>query len=87
MASFLYNGKNGVSIIDSIPHCHNENASKKGKNQDNIMWLHFYIEHKIGVSIIDSIPHCLMKCFQKAQKSRNVASFLYRIQNLSIYHR
>ena len=46
----------GVSIIDSIPHCHTENALKKGQKQE--MWLRFYIEDNIGVSIIDSIPHC-----------------------------
>ena len=57
-----------VSIIDSIPHCHNENAFKYGKNQD--MWLHsmFYIEDKIGVSIIDSIPHCHTEMLSKGAK-------------------
>ena len=44
-----------MSIIDSILHCHNENALKKGKTQE--MCLRFYIEDTIGVSIIDSIPH------------------------------
>ena len=48
--------KNGTSIIDSIPHCHTENAFKRCKNLQ--MWLRFYIEDKVGVSIIDSIPHC-----------------------------
>ena len=37
-ASFLYRRKkNGVSIIDSIPYCHTENALKKGQKQE--MWL------------------------------------------------
>ena len=41
--------------MDSIPHCHNENALKKGQKQE--MWLRFYkVEN--GVSIIDSIPQC-----------------------------
>ena len=48
--------KNGVSIIDSIPHCHTENALKKGQKQE--MWLRFLYSGKNGVSIIDSIPHC-----------------------------
>ena len=42
MASFLHNTKIGVPIIDSIPHCHTENALKRGKNQE--MWLRCYIE-------------------------------------------
>ena len=45
----------GVSIIDSIPHCHTENALKKGQKQ--VMWLRFYIVEN-GISFIDSIPHC-----------------------------
>ena len=32
----------GVSVIVSIPHCHTENALKRGKNRE--MWLHFYIQ-------------------------------------------
>ena len=32
--------KIGVSIIDSIPPCHIENALKKGQKQE--MWLCFY---------------------------------------------
>ena len=55
MASFLHNTKIGVPIIDSIPHCHIENALKRGKNQE--MWLRCYIEDKVGVCIIDSIIH------------------------------
>ena len=58
-ASFLHNTKIGVPIIDSIPHCHTENALKRGKNQE--MWLRYYIEDKVGVCIIDSIPHCFSK--------------------------
>ena len=50
MASLLYRGqlryyvedKVGECIIDSIPHCHTENALKIGKNQE--MWLRCYIE-------------------------------------------
>ena len=41
--------------------------------------LRYYIEDKVGECIIDSIPHCHPeKCFEKRQKSRNVASLLYR---------
>ena len=47
-ASFLYiEEKNGVSIIDSIPHCHTENALKKGQKQE--MWLRFYIVEKLSI--------------------------------------
>ena len=91
MTSFLHKTKIGVSIIDSIPHCHSEYALKIGKNQK--MWLRCYIEDKVGVYIIDSIPHChILKIFQKRRKSRNVASFLYRgrtkLENLSsiVFH-
>ena len=42
----------GVSIIDSILHCHTENTLKRGKIK---IWLRFYIEDKVGVCIIDSI--------------------------------
>ena len=34
----------GVSIIDSIPHCHTENALKMGKNLE--IMHPFYIEEK-----------------------------------------
>ena len=91
MTSFLHKTKIGVSIIDSIPHCHSEYALKIGKNKK--MWLRCYIEDKVGVYIIDSIPHCHNnKIFQKRRKSRNVASFLYRgrtkLENLSsiVFH-
>ena len=36
-----------VSIMDSIPHCHTENALKKGQNQE--MWLRFYIVEKWSI--------------------------------------
>ena len=43
------------------------------------MWLRFYVEDKTGVPIIDSIPHCHSEsALKKGQKSRNVASLLYR---------
>ena len=94
----LHNTKIGVPIIDSLPHCHTENALKRDKNQE--MWLRcyieaaslLYIEDKVGVCIIDSIPHCHTKIFLKRRKSRNVASFLYRgrtkLENLSsiVFH-
>ena len=57
--SFLHKTKIGVSIIDSIPHCHREYALERGKNQE--MWLRYYIEDKVGVCIVDSIPHCHTK--------------------------
>ena len=98
MASFLHNTKIGVPIIDSIPHCHTENAlkrDKKSRNMASLLYggrLRYYMEDKVGVCIIDSIPHCHTKIFQKRQKSRNVASFLYRgrtkLENLSsiVFH-
>ena len=64
MTSFLYNTNIGVSIIDSIPHCHSEYALKRGKNQE--MWLRYFIEDNFGVCIIDSIPHCHSKMLWKA---------------------
>ena len=42
---YINEKKNGVSIIDSIPHCHTENALKKGQKQE--MWLRFYIVEKM----------------------------------------
>ena len=73
----------GVSIIDNIPHCHTENALKKGQKQE--MWLRFYIVEN-GISIIDSIPHCHTENALKAGKKLvNHASFLYRRKNWSIY--
>ena len=85
MASFLYSGKNGVSIIDSIPHCHTENALKKGQKQE--MWLRFYIVDNIGVSIIDSIPHCHTEnALKKGQKQEMWLRF-YIVEKWSIYHR
>ena len=62
----LHKTKIGVSIIDSIPHCHREYALERGKNQE--MWLRYYIEDKVGVSIIDSIPHCHTKNISKEAK-------------------
>ena len=56
MHRFYIEEKIGVSLIDSFPHCHTENALKKGQKQE--MWPRFYIEDNIGVSIIDSSPHC-----------------------------
>ena len=45
MHRFYIDEKIGVSIIDSIPHCHAENALKKGQKQE--MWLRFYIVEKM----------------------------------------
>ena len=83
MTSFLYNTKNGVSIIDSIPHCHSEYAFKRGKNQE--MSLRYYIEDKVGVCIIDSIPHChtkmlcqhFMYCLTTVDSDWKTAEFKY----------
>ena len=76
VASFLYSGKNEVSMIDSIPHFHTGNALKRGKHQE--MWLRYNTEDKVGVSIIESIPHChdTVNAFKRGKK--NVALFLYR---------
>ena len=74
MASLLYRGqlryyiidKVGECIIAGIPHCHTENALKRGKNQE--MWLRCYIEDRVGVCSIDSIPHCHTKNLSKEAK-------------------
>ena len=64
MALFLHNTKIGVPIIDSIPHCHTENALKKRQKSRNVAsllyrgQLPYYIEDKVEECIIDSIPHC-----------------------------
>ena len=46
--------KIGVSIIDSIPHCHTEMPSKGAKR----IMASFLYNGKNGIFIIDSIPHC-----------------------------
>ena len=74
MHRFYKEEKIEVSIIDSIPHCHTENAFKR-KNEE--MWLRFYVECKIGLYIIDTIPHCHAEMLSKGAKSKNVASLLY----------
>ena len=90
MTSFLHKTKIGVSIIDSIPHCHSEYALKIGKNQK--MWLRCYIEDKVGLTSSIVFHTAILKIFQKRRKSRNVASFLYRgrtkLENLSsiVFH-
>ena len=87
---FCVRDKVGVSIIDSISHCHTENALKRVKNQE--MWHRFFIEDKVGVSIIDSIPHCHTEnvsilCkgqnWSIYQEPRNVDTFLCRRQSWS----
>ena len=40
--NYYIEDKVGECIIDSIPHCHTENALKRGKNQE--MLLRCYIE-------------------------------------------
>ena len=106
MASLLYRGQLryyiedtvGECIIDSIPHCHTENALKRGKNQE--MWLRCYIKEclftikKTELEYVSSIVFhtAIRKIFQNRRKSRNVASFLYRgrtkLENLSsiVFH-
>ena len=86
MASFLHNTNIGVSINDSIPHCHSENALKKGTNQE--MWLCYYIEDKVGVCIIDSIPHChTKKAFKRGENEEMWLRFYIEGgQNWRIYH-
>ena len=86
VASFYIEDQIRVSIIDSIPHCHTENALERGKNQE--MLISFCVGDKVGVSIIDSFPHCHTEnALKRVNKSRNVAPFLYRGQSWSFYHR
>ena len=83
---YIEEKKNGVSIIDStcIPHCHTENALKKGQKQE--MWLRFYMVEN-GVSIIDSIPHCHTEnALKKGQKQEMWLRF-YIVEKWSMYHR
>ena len=64
MTSFLHNTKIGVSIIDSIPHCHSEYDLKRGKNQE--MRLRYYIDDKVGVYVSSIVFHtAILKCFEK----------------------
>ena len=81
MTSCLHNTKIGESIIDSIPHCHNEYALKRGKNQE--MWLRFYIEDKTGVSSI--VFHTvLLKMLPKTGKNKDVWLRFYIIQKIGV---
>ena len=59
--------KSGVYFIGSIPHCHTENALKKGQDQE--MWRRFNIDDKIGVSINDIIPHINIEMYGIATQS------------------
>ena len=62
-----------------IPLCHNENALKRGKNQD--LWLHFYIKDGI-----DSIPHCHTENALKTGKISNVCFVsIYTEQKKKLY--
>ena len=69
---YYIENKIGVSIIDSIQHCHTENALERDKNQE--MWHHFYNikEDKTGVCIIDSIPLCLTENVLKIGKNQEM---------------
>ena len=83
MASFLHNTKIGVPIIDSIPHCHTENALKRGKKTRNVAsllyrgQLRYYIEDKVGECIIDSIPHCHTENALKRGKNQEMWLLCY----------
>ena len=59
LRGFFIGDKVGVSIIDSIPHCHSENVLKRVQNQE--IWLRFFTEEKVGVSIITVILKMLSK--------------------------
>ena len=67
--------KNGVSIIDSIPHCHTENALKKGQKQE--MWLRFYIVETMEYLSSIVFHTVILIMLSNEAKSRNVASLLY----------
>ena len=76
----------GVSIIDSIPYCHTENALKTGKKIINYASF-LYRRKKIEVSIIDSIPHCHTEnALKKGQKQEMWLRF-YIVEKWNIYHR
>ena len=85
MASFFIEDNIGVSIIDSIPHCHYENALENGQKLVN--YASFLYRRKNGVSIIDSIPHCHTEnALKKGQKQEMWLRF-YIVEKWSIYHR
>ena len=67
----LYNrghGWNGVSIIDSIPHCRTEKNLKMRLNKE--LWLCFYIEDKVGMEYLSSIVFhtVILKSFENDRK-------------------
>ena len=45
MHRFYIEEKIGVSIIDSIPHCHTENALKKGAKARNVPSFLYRVQH------------------------------------------
>ena len=94
MASFLHNTKIGVPIIDSIPHCHTENALKRDKNQE--MWLRCYIEggfvtiKKTKLEYVSSIVFhtAILKSFKIGENLEMWLRFYIEGgQNWRIYHR
>ena len=70
MATFLYLYREQSSIIESIPHCHTENALKRRKGLE--MWLQSYTEDKVGISVIVSNPHCHTEIALKRVKNREM---------------
>ena len=102
MVSLLYRGrlryyiedKVGVCIIDSIPHCHTENALKRDKNQE--MWLRCYIEGgfvtilKKKLEYVSSIVFhtAILKSFKRGENLEMWLRFYIEGgQNWRIYHR
>ena len=75
MHRFYIEEKNGVSIIDSIPHCHTENALKRDKSKK----CGFFFIYSGKMEYLSSIVFhtVILKMLSKKAKSRNVASFLY----------
>ena len=74
--------KIGVSIIDSIPHCHTEKCSEKGAKARNVASFLYSGKMEYLSSIV--FHSVILKIISNEAKSRNVASLLYRGQSWSI---
>ena len=65
MHRFYIEEKIGVSIIDSIPHCHTENAPQKGTKARNVASFLYSGKMEYLSSIV--FHTVILKCFQTRQ--------------------
>ena len=73
MHRFYIEEKNGVSIIDSIPHCHTENALKRGKAINVASFLYSGKMEYLSSIVFHTV---ILKMLLKRGKIVNYASFL-----------